>query len=72
MAILIVEDEDLFREVSCEVMSEIAPCREASSAEEALRMTAAQVFANVIADINLPGIQLPDPPTAAPGSTRLS
>ena len=54
--ILVVDDDDIIRDTLCELLSSDYECREANTAEEALRKLAAQPFDVVLTDISMPGL----------------
>jgi two-component system response regulator FlrC len=54
--ILVVDDDDIIRDTLCELLSSDHQCREANTAEEALRKLAAQPFDVVLTDISMPGL----------------
>src|SRR5687768_2042077 len=54
--VLIVDDDDVIRETLLELLNGNYQCREASTAEEALRKLQAQAFDVVLTDISMPGL----------------
>ncbi len=54
--ILLVDDDDIIRDTLCELLSSDYQCREANTAEEALKELEAQPFDVVLTDISMPGL----------------
>jgi DNA-binding NtrC family response regulator len=54
--ILVVDDDDIIRDTLCELLSSDHQCREAHTAEEALKELAARTFDVVLTDISMPGL----------------
>ena len=54
--ILVVDDDDVIRDTLCELLSSDHQCREAHTAEEALKELEAQPFDVVLTDISMPGL----------------
>jgi CheY-like chemotaxis protein len=56
MSILLIEDEASLRDLYCEILREICPCKAVALAEEALEKLTTGYFELVMTDIGLPGI----------------